>query len=475
MAEHTSTSAGLGKPDTPSIDTVVKEQRAFPSYEELASAISPIPRTRQVRKNKPESDYGSFKDSLRAPVHRWFTYPAGYSYKLVEAKISEYGLGTGATVADPFLGTGTTSLAARMLGVHSIGVEAHSFIHWVAKTKLHLNHDLEHLSECVDLVVADAKRRYGNIDYLEIWPPLIYKCFSDDNLEVLAALREAILELDLEPHVRDFLKLALTATLRIATTAGAGWPYIAPSKYQEKKVTRLALPEFEAQCRLMLSDLQYVRSLDMPYSSHEILLGDARKFDQYAGDESVDLVVTSPPYLNNYDYADRTRLETYFWGIHTSWADISRDVRDHLIIAATTQVTMSSMQAIRECRGIAEVDKQVHQELSNIILRLSDMRTIKNGKKTYDYVVAGYFEDMLQVLSSAFVSLKSGGRFVLVVGDSAPYGVHIPTEEIIGRLAVATGYSSYAVEVLRSRGGKWGHNPQRHKVPLRESILTITK
>ena len=62
-----------------------------------------------------KSEYGSFRDSLRAPIHRWFTYPAGYSHKLVEAKINEYGLSEGSTIADPFLGTGTTSLVAKLL------------------------------------------------------------------------------------------------------------------------------------------------------------------------------------------------------------------------------------------------------------------------------------------------------------------------------------------------------------------------
>ena len=64
---------------------------------------------------------------------------------------------------------------------------------------------------------------------------------------------------------------------------------------------------------------------------------------------------------------------------------------------------------------------------------------------------------------------------MLVLGDSAPYSVHIPTEEIVGRLAVAVGFSTYEIEQLRTRGGKWGHNTQRHKVPLKESILTIAK
>ena len=422
-----------------------------------------------------KSEYGSFRDSLRAPVHRWFTYPAGYSHKFVEAKIEEYGLHGGSTVADPFLGTGTTSIAAKMQGVNSIGVEAHGFVYWVARTKLFFNHDLAELSDAVREVTERAETLTDRVDWASIWPPLIYKCFTEGNLRKLAALRQAILESNAPPHVLDFLKLALTSTLRVVTTAGAGWPYIAPSKYHAKTVQRNAQTEFKAQCGVMMSDIQYVQTLGIPYSSHDVVLGDARQFDSYAGEGTVDLAVTSPPYLNNYDYADRTRLETYFWGIHESWADITRDVRDNLIMAATTQVRMASMNGVRECPRIRQTDSVIHGELSDIIGRLGEMRTIKAGKKTYDYVVAGYFEDMLQVLESTWRVLKHGSRFVLVLGDSAPYGVHIPTEEFVGRLALAVGFSSYHMEEIRRRGGKWGHNPQRHKVPLRESILTISK
>ena len=422
-----------------------------------------------------KSEYGSFRDSLRAPVHRWFTYPAGYSYKLVDAKIQQYGLNGGSTIADPFLGTGTTSVAAKMAGVNSVGIEAHSFVHWVAQTKMFLNHDLADLSASVRAVITRADALTGVSEWADVWPPLVYKCFTDENLMRLAALRQAISESDAEPHIRDFMKLALTATLRIATTAGAGWPYIAPSKHHAKKVDRHAVAEFEARCDLMLSDVQQAQSLGVPYSSHDVILGDARKFASYAEPETIDLIVTSPPYLNNYDYADRTRLETYFWGYHESWADITREVRDHLVMAATTQVRMSSMSDVIELPRIRQADERLRAELMEIIARLRQMRSIKSGKKTYDYVVAGYFEDMLQVLDGAYDVLKPGGHFALVLGDSAPYGVHVPTEEIVGRLALAVGFSSYDIEHLRTRGGKWGHNPQRHKVPLKESVLTVAK
>lgn len=451
----------------------VRDQQSLAIYTRRAS--TPVLNSGSSNEVASTRDYGSFKDSLKAPIHRWFTYPAGYSHRFVEAKISQYGIGTGDTVGDPFLGTGTTSLAARMLGVHSIGVEAHRFVHWVARTKLFLNHDLAELAKLVAETLNLARDSVKQADYEDIWPALIYKCFSEENLQELAALREVIGYTDMAEESRDFLKLALTATLRVVTTAGAGWPYIAPSKYAERKVERQALNEFQIQCHKMLDDLHEVQESRLAFSSHQVLLGDARQFNDYAGDEVLDLVVTSPPYLNNYDYADRTRLETYFWGEMSSWADITREIRDHLVMAATTQVSMSAMNGVRECPGIKLAAPDVHADLAEMITRLAEMRTVKKGKKTYDYVVAGYFEDMLRVMQSTERALKLGGRFVLVVGDSAPYGVHVATEHILGRLGLASGFKKYDVEELRTRGGKWGHNPQRHKVPLRESVLTLIK
>ncbi|MCZ7549962.1 MAG: site-specific DNA-methyltransferase [Anaerolineales bacterium] len=58
-------------------------------------------------------EWGTFKDSLRAPIHNWFTYPAGFSYKAVESSIKTNGILEGATVYDPFMGSGTTNLVAK--------------------------------------------------------------------------------------------------------------------------------------------------------------------------------------------------------------------------------------------------------------------------------------------------------------------------------------------------------------------------
>ncbi|MFQ5435999.1 MAG: DNA methyltransferase, partial [Anaerolineae bacterium] len=88
------------------------------------------------RKQKLSSEWGTFKDSLRAPVHRWFTYPAGFSYKAVEHAIQQYGVLPDQTIYDPFMGSGTTNVVAKTLGINSYGVEAHPFVYQIAKTKL---------------------------------------------------------------------------------------------------------------------------------------------------------------------------------------------------------------------------------------------------------------------------------------------------------------------------------------------------
>jgi DNA modification methylase len=191
--------------------------------------------------------------------------------------------------------------------------------------------------------------------------------------------------------------------------------------------------------------------------------------------ESVDLAVTSPPYLNNYDYADRTRLELYFFGWAKSWGEITAQVRDKLIISATTQTRRGDFPDGLLTLDLQDLEPTLYRELRDKLTLLSQKRLEKGGKKTYDLMVAGYFNDMHQVIKQVYRVLKPGAVFAMVLGDSAPYGVHIPTEEYLGRLGLAYGFKSYQVQNLRKRGEKWKNNPQRHKVMLKEGVLLLQK
>ena len=428
------------------------------------------------QESNPAEKFGTFQDSLRAPIHRWFKYPAGFSYKLVEAFIKDYSLDSNSWLLDPFAGCGTTAITAKQNGINSLGIEAHPFVNWVARTKCFWEYNMKQIRQEIQsfILYLQSIPCFQGRESLNEFPELIFKCYSEYNLWILKFIRDTIPEFASSEEVRNFFNLALTDSLRTASKAGTGWPYIAPTKYHEKS-EQPALKVFTETVWGMYRDLEWIRA----NSSREIVetmlpLMDSRQIYPVESN-SIDLAITSPPYLNNYDYADRTRLELYFFGWANSWNDITKQVRDKLIIAATTQVRRNEFSDKPLSKDIEDLDLVLYKEISEKIERLSEQRLLKRGKKSYDLMVAGYFNDMLYVLKQVYQVLKPNTHFALVLGDSAPYGVFIPTEEYLGRLALAVGFREYSVQELRERGGKWKNNPIRHNVMLKEGILLVKK
>lgn len=433
--------------------------------------------------NLSRANLGTFQDSLRAPVHRWFTYPAGFSYKAVEEAFRAYQIKPGMAAYDPFAGTGTTNIVAQQKGINSFGVEAHPFIQFVARTKLYWDFDFSTLLCEVDTLIAgiqEAVDKPGakDLPVETLFPELVCKCYSREKLAQLYLCREAILSLPATPF-RDLAKLGLTNVLRSAADVATGWPYIAPGKVKNASKSNgkgNVVKVLRDQLRQMYGDLKEISQGVIPGAQTTLIAGDAREYHECIEGNSVDLAFTSPPYLNNYDYADRTRLEMYFWGEANTWSDITKKVRTRLIMSATTQIGRSAYdEADLLSEDFNQSAPSIATELKPKINSLSERRLTRGGKKSYDILVAGYFNDMLQVVRETYRVLKPGGSFLLILGDSAPYGVYIPTDIYLGEIGKAVGFASYDVEELRTRGGKWKDNPQRHDVPLKECILTLHK
>lgn len=433
-----------------------------------------------TREKKANSEWGTFKDSLRAPVHRWFTYPAGFSFKAVEHSIERFGIIAGQTIYDPFMGSGTTNVTAKTLGINSIGIEAHPFVFRIARAKLNWDVDQRKITDFIELVQKNLPQKSKALQKRELrseFPELILKCYKDKTIYDLWALRELIFERLSKDEIYEFFFVVTTALLRNVSVAATGWPYIAPNKIKVSSVDKDVLSEFSVLARQMASDLQKIKLISRDKfkgASHKIRNGDSRNAVKHVSDQSADHVFTSPPYLNNFDYADRTRLELYFWGEAKSWGQISETIRTQLMTSATTQINRSDIryeildEFARECKEVSLFVKESAEKLSVI-------RKTKGGKKSYDLMVIGYFNDIYQVVKDVYRILKPNSYALFVLGDSAPYGVHIPTDQLIGDIGLNVGFKSYEIEVLRTRGDKWKANPQRHSIPLREGIVILQK
>lgn len=434
---------------------------------------------------KPDitQQWGTFKDSLRAPIHNWFTYPAGFSFRAVEASLKQHRVSQGDVVYDPFMGSGTTNVTAKRLGVSSYGVEAHPFVFRIARTKLNWDIDKNEIAEAVTAIESKVRKQRKDFGHglkkslAAQFPELVLKCYQDKTLLDLWLIRDAITEGKLAPEVRDLLLVGLTSVLRQVSSAATGWPYIAPKKEKTTSKGKDALTEFSHQVMHMAEDIEVMKKDARPnygLAFHRVFNADSRDTRERIQNVTVDHVFTSPPYLNNFDYADRTRLELYFFGEAKSWGDITRNIRSRLITSATTQIIRDDPQYILS-ESLRDASPEVFAFLREVTAKLSEIRPTKGGKKSYDHLVSGYFNDLFLVLSDVYRVLKSGKSAVFVLGDSAPYGVYVPTDELIGKIGVGLGFSDYTIQTLRTRGEKWRANPQRHTVLLRESIVTLRK
>ncbi|MFE1296343.1 hypothetical protein [Streptomyces sp. NPDC058731] len=182
--------------------------------------------------------------------------------------------------------------------------------------------------------------------------------------------------------------------------------------------------------------------------------------------------VTSPPYLNNFDYADATRLELYFWGDVTSWSQMCAEVRSDMLTATTQQ---SSVGAASDARTLLQTYGTVGAEISEIADRLQKERGNRSRGKEYDRVVPDYFVAIARIMENLATVLASGAPAVLLVGDSAPYGVYVDTPGLIAKLAKFQGFTLEEDVILRHRGQRWASNATRHNVQLAERLVLLRR
>jgi hypothetical protein len=200
-----------------------------------------------------------------------------------------------------------------------------------------------------------------------------------------------------------------------------------------------------------------------------ILQGDARLCADVA-DGWADIVITSPPYINNFDYADATRLEMTFLGEMYHWSELHEIVRKHLICSCSQHIAKEDIS--RDYSLLLEpMLAPIADELGEAYTRLEILSKERAGKKAYHSMILRYFKDMAEVFLALRRVTATNATVCFVIGDSAPYGVHVPVEEWLGKLAVAAGFNTWRFEKLRDRNNRWKN--RKHNVPLHEGCLWI--
>ncbi len=409
---------------------------------------------------------GTFADNMKLPIHNWFRYSAGFSAQWVEKEISAYkSQDKTINVLDPFAGSGTTLLAAASAQTKAVGFESHPFIYRIAKAKLGWNVDTNVLSEMYREISSKAEERIIETKRLNV--SLLGKCFTNDSLSKLDSLKNVFLsEFDNGEPENEIIWLTITNIIRACSTAGtAQWQYVLPNKKKSKILD--PFNAFSLKMMQVIKDITFTKQKKW-LSNSEIIKTDARN-PEYKEKALFDLVITSPPYPNNYDYADATRLEMTFWGEIMGWGDLHLSVRQYLLRSCSQHTSKDKLLLDDLLEN--DILIPIKDELSKSCKELEKIRLTKGGRKSYHTMAAAYFSDLGDVFYALRPLCKKGSKMCFVVGDSAPYGVYLAVDKWLGELAISAGFKSYTFEKIRDRNIKWKN--RKHRVPLHEGRLWI--
>ena len=381
------------------------------------------------------------------PVHRWFNFIAGFSPELVDASVSlaRHRPNPPRRLLDPFSGCGTAPLAARLAGLSAVAYEPHPFLAVISEAKANSHKywiDLEAIHAAI-LRGLHAGNRNG-VPLSRSAAAFLRKMFREEDLTRLCSARHELDACGFGSH--PLAILILSRILDHCCLAATDGIYRAPTSRKRALPARAALERVQS---VLTGDAQ---AAQLDRSSADIYTKSSQRMDELK-DRSVDLVVTSPPYINNFDFAEMTRMYLYFWEMATSWSEITARVRNRLILNTTTALSQEHRQRQQEYRDTLPDD--IRGDADAVVAALSERRTERAGKKDYHLLIYPYFSQMQQVLRETHRVLRRGAGLHMMVSDAALYGVHVPAPQWLARTMSGCGFRDVQCELVRPRGHRW--------------------
>lgn len=416
------------------------------------------------------NDIGSAKDNAKSPIHNWYKFTAGFSYRFVEEiiKLENLKRKKDSNIFDPFAGCGTTLVSSQKLGIPAVGNEGQEFMYDVIRAKLYWKLDSTEIEKHLLFIKDKVTSGFNQFDNVNSPHKLLKTLYTTDTLAKLYLMKNAILSIN-SPKYKLFFKLALSQTLHKVSVHPIAVPYI--SRSTTLTHTDRSWEVFDAISRQMFADsIKYAEKK----RTSKIHLQDSRIKNKHIEDGECNLCITSPPYLNNLDYGEVSKVHTHFFGITDNWNDITKHVRKKLVTGATTHYTDSEF-AIDDFKKseFYLANSDIAEKLIKTAKNIKATAIKKSGKKSFDILTLLYFQDMFEVLKEIRRVVRKRNNVYLILGDSAPYGVRVPTTEIIGKMSQNVGFNAYSIYKIRSRGTKWKTLKYRHSLELTENVLVL--
>lgn len=423
----------------------------------LSYSQTPLPLELPNGKGRTLADNGNEVKTGDRAFHEWYRFVLSYPPHLVREYFHRFSLSPGDVVLDPFCGTGTTLVEAKLNRLEAIGIEANPFPHFAStvKTDWRIN-PIELLDKAKRIAEATHKAlqaqgidddETGDIDTarLRTLAPEAAKALIKDSISPLPLHKTLVLLDNLRRYESDAVYpyglLALGKALVTSISNLKFGPEVGVGRVK-KDVTVIRV--WLAEINRIAGDLSVLDSRDYPPAL--VHLNDARRAGELLPAGSVDAVITSPPYPNEKDYTRTTRLETLILGFADDIHSV-QTVKKRLVRSNTRSVYRNDddQQWVADHREIQRLADEIEQ-------RRIELGKDSGFEKLYARVTRLYFGGMARHLAELRPALKPGARLAYVVGDQASYlRVMIRTGTLLADLAERLGYEVEGVDLFRTR------------------------
>ena len=397
---------------------------------------------------------GAFRDpafmaNRGSPVHRWVPWIAGFSSNFVQDALARHlpGMGPG-VVLDPFAGVGTTLIEADLAGHAAVGFEINPYAAFAAREKL-AAHRLEtaRLRAAIANFEAHMETSERSRRAPTASPPAAFRTRAP--FYSPAVERKVLLALDfvaaLEAPVSDLFRLAFAATM----VGYSNYSY-EPSLGRKASVGRPSVEDDDVagaiagKLRQMADDAAWYRAARTNPERGDGQVVEKSFFEGYAAleAESVDLLVTSPPYLNNYHYNRNTRPHLYWLGFCAAPGDLKR--LENLNFGTYWQNARDEERIDLD----PSIDDGAIEEVLDRVRRQNPEKGVYGGNGWANYA-ARYFNDCARFLDGAAWCLRPGATALVVIGNSILQGVPIPTDRFLAAIAKSRGFAVSGIHVPR--------------------------
>lgn len=367
----------------------------------------------------------NFRESLNCPIHRWYAYKEGFSPSFVKDFIKRYSSSTSDVVFDPYGGVGTTVLAANELGFQAYSLDVSPLGNFASKVKN------------AKYTMADLKRLQDTISDFSSYSPefndrykiskTVVSYFQEITFQAIIGVRNFI-DTIADKKVKDIFMLALLSDIESVSTHKKNGNGV------KKKIHPPLPTPYNDFKKLIISRLNmFVEDISNLEKTTNNRIFEKSCIKDYKLPKKADIVLTSPPYANCFDYSKVYLVELWIGGFFQSHED------QQLFREASVISHVHYRWKREEAESVSTVD-------SIVVPLLKERDLWSNSIPT---MISGYFRDMKRCLLNLIGNINPGATVGFVVGNPTYAGVVVATDLILADIAESIGFKCQGITIYR--------------------------